>query len=431
MEEQDLSRRTLLKGGGAMLAGLTVLQVAGPAQAFASSEGDDDDEDHRDPANVVPPGDVIDWDDQPAEIPPPARSVIGHPLKWEALNSFLTPNEQFFTVKHYNEPALSADTWNLTIEGLVKHPGTLTLADLKARAARAVDFTLECSGNTGLPFFIGGIGNARWVGTPLASLLREAGVQKSGTEVIFWGADSGTVTIRDDSGITSGGVTGTVEPDAGGGLDLTITEQFARSMSITDAMSRDNILCYQMNDAPLPPEHGFPLRLIAPGWYGVANVKWLTRIQVVDQRYVGRFMARDYVTIREQVRPSGETVWTFANVGHDRLKSAPAKVIHQGSAYTIFGAAWGAPIAAVNVKIDGGPWTPANLLGDRGHESRGFAWRFWTLPWTPTPGQHSITSQAVDVKGNVQPSPDDPFLASKRTYWESNGLITRLVTIPS
>ena len=105
-------------------------------------------------------------------------------------------------------------------------------------------------------------------------------------------AEDGTVTIRDDSGITGGGATGTVVADGGGGLDLTITEQFARSMSITDAMSRDNLLCYQMNDAPLPPEHGFPLRLIAPGWYGVANVKWLSRIEVLDRRFMGRFMGR-------------------------------------------------------------------------------------------------------------------------------------------
>src|SRR5436305_9183080 len=125
------------------------------------------------------------------------------------------------------------------------------------------------------------------------------------------------VTIRDNVGILSGGQTGMTETGPDGSLNLKITEQFARSMSVREALSRDNLLCYEMNGEPLPPEHGFPLRLIAPGWYGVANVKWLTRIEVLDHRYAGRFMARDYVSIREQEH-DGQTVWTFTTVSHDR-----------------------------------------------------------------------------------------------------------------
>jgi DMSO/TMAO reductase YedYZ molybdopterin-dependent catalytic subunit len=187
-----------------------------------------------------------------------------------------------------------------------------------------------------------------------------------------------------------------------------------------------------MNGEPLPPANGFPVRLIAPGWYGVANVKWLTRIEVVDHRYAGRFMARDYVTVREEPR-DGETVWTFATVSHDRLKSAPAKVTRGGDGYTIRGAAWGAPIAAVEVQIDEGPWMAARLDDPSPlmRTLRGYAWRFWTFDWgTPAPGEHKIRSRAFDVAGNMQPAPDDPFLASKRTYWESNGHITRRVSIP-
>jgi DMSO/TMAO reductase YedYZ molybdopterin-dependent catalytic subunit len=111
------------------------------------------------------------------------------------------------------------------------------------------------------------------------------------------------------------------------------------------------------------------VRLIAPGWYGVANVKWLTRIEVVDQRYAGRFMARDYVTIREGL-PDDKTVWTFATVRHDRLKSAPAKVTRRGDRYAIVGAAWGAPIAEVEVQIDGGPWMTATLDDKRQRKGR-------------------------------------------------------------
>jgi hypothetical protein len=153
---------------------------------------------------------------------------------------------------------------------------------------------------------------------------------------------------------------------------------------------------------------------------------------VVDHRYAGRFMARDYVTIREEQR-DGETVWTFTTVSHDRLKSAPAKVTRRGDRYTIRGAAWGAPIAAVEVQIDDGPWMAAGLddLPPPTTGSQSYAWRFWTFDWgTPTPGEHAITSRAFDVEGNIQPAPDDPFLASKRTYWESNGHITRRVMIP-
>ena len=120
---------------------------------------------------------------------------------------------------------------------------------------------------------------------------------------------------------------------------MTITEQFARSMSLADALNPDNLLVYEMNGEPLPRLHGFPLRLIAPGWYGVANVKWLTGIEVRDARYQGHFMARDYVTIREEAR-DGETVWTFTSVGRARLKSAPAKVTKQGDALP---ASWARP----------------------------------------------------------------------------------------
>jgi DMSO/TMAO reductase YedYZ molybdopterin-dependent catalytic subunit len=409
MEHQGVSRRTLLKGGGAALAGLTMLRVAGPTHAFGQ-----------------PSEEVIPWLDQP-----PANG--GNQLVWEALDSWLTPADNFFIVNHYGQPDdLDEATWRVVITGLVARPQSLTLADLKARARREVDFTLECSGNHGFPSFTGAVGNARWAGTPLASLLEEAGVLEQGTEVIFWGADRGTVTIGDNVGILSGGDTGTVEPDTTGGLDLTITEQFARSMSLGEALNRDNLLCYEMNGEPLPPEHGFPVRLIAPGWYGVANVKWLTRIEVVDHRYAGRFMARAYVTIREEQR-DGETVWTFSTVSHVRLKSAPAKVTRRGDRYTIQGAAWGAPIAAVEVQIDDGPWMVARLDDPppRRSRSRGYAWRFWTFDWgTPTPGEHTIRSRAFDVDGNIQPAPDDPFLASKRTFWENNGHITRRVIIP-
>jgi DMSO/TMAO reductase YedYZ molybdopterin-dependent catalytic subunit len=438
MENERISRRSLLKDGGTVLGGLTALQIGGPSSVF----GDADDE-------------VIPWLDQPGPFPIPP-SLVGNPLVWEKLDSWLIPADNFFYVTHYGIlQNIDPSTWRVDIRGLVARPQSLTLDDLRARARQEVDFTIECSGNNENPgggVFSPLVGNARWGGTPLASLLEEAGLLRQATEIVFWGMDSGKVTIRDNVGIVSGGKTGTIEPDGEGGSDLTITEHFARSMSVREALHPDNLLCYEMNGEPLPAEHGFPVRLIAPGWYGVANVKWLTRIEVLDHRFAGRFMARDYVSIREQ-QHDGETVWTFTTVSHELLKSAPAKVTRRNGRYAIMGAAWGAPISAVEVQVDEGPWIPARLERPRSiavaaaaddgpataemdrdtaihRRRRSYAWKFWRFEWgTPAPGEHKIRSRAFDLYGNMQPAPDDPFLASKRTYWENNGQITRRVLI--
>ena len=220
--------------------------------------------------------------------------------------------------------------------------------------------------------------------------------------MVFWGSDAGEVEVR----------------------NIKMTQNFARSMSLADAMNPNNLLCYEMNGTPLPQSHGFPLRLIAPGWYGIANVKWLKRIEVRETRFMGRFMARDYVTIREEQR-GGETVWTETSVGRALLKSVPAKVTRKAGEYRIVGAAWGAPIARVEVQIDGGSWVPATI--DRS-EAAEFAWKIWSLDWkSPSPGEHAIASRAIDTQGSIQPAPDDPRIAKKHTYWESNGQVTRRI----
>ena len=176
LEHQEISRRTLLKGGSA-LAGLTVLRVAGPAHAFASEEGNDDSQPLGQPGE-----EVIPWLDQPP--PNPIPDNVGNLLKWEELDSWRIPTEEFFFVNHFGQPGgLHEATWHVGISGLVARPQSLTLADIKARPRHEVDFTLECSGNngTGLDFFIGGIGNARWAGTRLAPLLEvKAEAQKCG-----------------------------------------------------------------------------------------------------------------------------------------------------------------------------------------------------------------------------------------------------------
>jgi DMSO/TMAO reductase YedYZ molybdopterin-dependent catalytic subunit len=381
-----LSRRDLLIQGSAALVGLAWLQGSRQALAFPRWPGEE----------------VIPWLDQPPANPMP--QVVGNLLQWEQLDSWLTPNDTFFTVGHYNKPSIAEKDWTLEVTGLVKRPMTFTLQELKARPRLEVIFTLECSGNHGFPWFLGGIGTAKWAGTPLAPILQEAGVLDKGIEVVFFGSDAGQEEVR----------------------GIKMPQNFARSMSLADAMTPHNLLCYEMNGVPLPQAHGFPARLVAPGWYGIANVKWLQRIEVVDTRYMGRFMARDYVTIREEQR-HGETVWTETSVGRALLKSVPAKVTRRNGQYHIVGAAWGGPIQRVEVQIDEGPWMPATI--DRTQDAE-FAWKIWSIDWEkPSTGEHTITARAIDTAGNMQPAMDDPRIAKKRTYWESNGQVSRRIRI--
>src|SRR5690606_27092084 len=152
----------------------------------------------------------------------------------------------------------------LKVTGMVDKPLDLTLANIKARPKMEIDAGFECGGNTPR-LFQGLIGNARWGGTSLSALLREAGIQTGGIEVVFYGYDKGMETVR----------------------DLSIEQAFGRSLHINDALLDDVILAYEMNGEPLPLYHGAPLRLVVPGWYGVANVKWLGQIHVQDTRYMG------------------------------------------------------------------------------------------------------------------------------------------------
>ena len=367
-------------------AGLALLRTPGLARAFSAQPGEE----------------VLSWLDQPA--PNPVPDVVGQKVLWEKLDSWLTPNDQFFTVAHYDKPVLDAAAWQLQIGGLVQQPLTLSLDDLKARPRQEVTFTVECSGNDGLPFFNAGIGNATWAGTPLAPVLQEAGLLDQGIEVVFFGSDAGVEEVR----------------------QMKMPQHFARSLAPADALDPRNLLCYEMNGEPLPQAHGKPVRLIVPGWYGIANVKWLQRIEVLPTRYMGRFMARDYVTIREQQR-DGQSVWAETSVGRALLKSAPARVTRTGGQHRIIGAAWGAPIAQVEVQIDGGPWLQATI--DEGEDAE-FAWKLWSVEWrNPASGEHSITSRAIDTEGHIQPAQDDPWITAKRTYWESNGQVTRRVRV--
>jgi DMSO/TMAO reductase YedYZ molybdopterin-dependent catalytic subunit len=383
MKTPEMSRRELLKRGGTAVFGLTLLQSPWLAQAFPHRPGEE----------------VLAWV-EPPQAPSPELNL----LNWQELDSWITPNPKFFRVIHYNKPsgpAIDEREWRLEVTGLVKRPLTFTLRDLKARPRQEVIFTLECSGNRP-QLSHGTVGNATWAGTPLAPILQEAGVTDKGIEVVFVGSDVGEEEVR----------------------GMKLPQNFARSMSLADAMHPENLLCYEMNGEPLPQPHGFPLRLIAPGWYGIANIKWLKRIEVRDTRFMGRFMTREYVTLREEER-HGETVWMETSVGRALLMSVPAKVTRKNGQHRIVGAAWGAPIARVEVQIDGGPWVPATI--DRSQEAA-FAWKIWSLDWQkPAPGEHIIISRAIDTQGNIQPAMDNPRIAKKHTRWESNGQWARRI----
>jgi DMSO/TMAO reductase YedYZ molybdopterin-dependent catalytic subunit len=386
-----VSRRDFLIRGSSVLAAVALSDSALFAQIWRTSEGE----------KVVP------FLDQAPAPPDEAVRQYGelNTRNWEQLSSWITPNEEFFAVSHYNRPVLKPEEWRLDIGGLVERPILLTFEEIKARPRQEVTFTLECAGNHGFNWFTGGIGNARWAGTPLATILQEAGIKKNGIEVVFFGSDEGDEEVR----------------------DIKMKQNFSRSMSVEEALAPENLLCYEMNGEPLPQLHGFPLRLIAPGWYGVANVKWLKRIEVIDKRWAGRFMAKDYVTIRQEPRENGEVVWTQKVVGPALLKSLAAKVTIKDGKHRIYGAAWGRPIQRVEVRINNGPWRAAAIDGGQEDE---FAWKFWSLDWVnAAAGEHTITSRAIDRAGHVQPAMSDPVITNKRTYWESNGQITRRIRI--
>jgi DMSO/TMAO reductase YedYZ molybdopterin-dependent catalytic subunit len=323
--------------------------------------------------------------------------------RWSELTNWITKNEDLYVVSHYGTPDLKAETHTLEVSGLVK----------KQRRRKTVTATLECGGNGASIGFMGAIGNVRWTGTPLADLLDDCAPLKRGIEVVFFGADE-----REE------------EPPTGQLKGKKFPQNFARSLHISDAMRDDILLCYEMNGEPLTREHGFPLRLVVPGWFGITWIKWLNRIEVLDRRYMSKYMAQEYVTTRGEEREDGKTIWRMTSVGPMNVKSIIARAVKlPAGTVRLTGAAWGdgAPIKAVEVKIDDGPWQQAKI--DRTPKDK-YTWRFFSFDWkNPEPGEHTIISRAIDEEGRIQPSADDPEIKLKRTYWEANQQWPRKIRI--
>jgi DMSO/TMAO reductase YedYZ molybdopterin-dependent catalytic subunit len=196
-------------------------------------------------------------------------------------------------------------------------------------------------------------------------------------------------------------------------------------MHIDDALNPDVMLAYEMNGEPLPLYHGAPLRVVVPGWYGVANVKWLTQIHVQDRRYMGRFMARDYVTLsRRDI--GGVERWEERSVTKTNLKSSIIRVTRQGTDHTIMGFVLndGTPLRSVEVKIDNGPWREAAI----DPESTQYSWKLFRYDWdNPSAGEHTIVSRVTDINGQVQATPDQ--MPEKPSRWENYAQFPRTVII--
>jgi len=276
--------------------------------------------------------------------------------------------------------------------------------------------TLECSGNGSSAGFSGAVYNSRWTGTPLAALLKGCGIKQGALEVVFFGVDKQNETLR-----------------KGTPRELTVEVPFGRSMSLEDAMRPDLILAYERNGQPMEQRNGAPLRLIVPGWYGIANVKWLTRIEVRNRRYMGRFMGRDYVTVRGE-RQGGEVVFVESSVAKMNLKSVIARVTRRPAQdgktpLKAYGAVWGdgTPLKTVQVKLDGGDWLDAKL--DDSHNEK-YCWRFFSIDLGSVPtGKHTLVSRGIDANGRIQPSAEDDEIALKKTYWEAYQQVTRTIEV--
>ncbi|MFN2589537.1 MAG: sulfite oxidase [Actinomycetota bacterium] len=304
----------------------------------------------------------------------------------EAMRYDVTPTGLHYLLIHWDVPETEADAWRLRIGGRVGRPLELTLDDIRSRPASTIPVTLECCGNgralmkpraEGQPWLNGAIATAEWTGTSLGPILDEAGVEDDAAEIVFTGADRG--------------IQGGIEQD------------YQRSLTVQEARRPEVLLAYEMNGAPLEPQHGHPLRLLVPGWYGMASVKWLTTIEAVSEPFMGYQQAVAYrfqsgpevlgepytrIQVRALMIPPGMTDYP-----------ARRRFVDAGP-ITLRGRAWSgwAPVERVEVGVDG-EWAEAKLdppIGD-------FAWRGWTFEWEAVPGSRELACRATDAEGNQQP----------------------------
>ena len=309
----------------------------------------------------------------------------GMPL--EALRYDVTPTGLHYLLIHFDIPYVDASTWRLKVGGAVERPVELSLDEIRALPTQMTTVTLECAGNgrarlsprpVSQPWLHEAIGTAEWTGTSLWPLLDRAGLRPDAVEFVFTGADRG--------------IQGDQEQD------------YARSLTVDEVRRPEVMLAYEMNGRPLEPQHGFPLRLIVPGWYGMTSVKWLRSIDAVTEPFEGYQQTPAY-----HYAPSAEDLGEPVQRIRPRALMVPVgipdffsrhRVVEQGRTRLI-GRAWsgGGSVDRVEVGVDGA-WADAEL----GPQLGPFAWRAWSFDWDAQPGEHVLSCRATDSTGTVQPT---------------------------
>ncbi|HXT71124.1 MAG TPA: molybdopterin-dependent oxidoreductase [Vicinamibacterales bacterium] len=352
---------------------------------------------------------VVPFSDIPATFATnPSELVRVLDIRRIDLNAPITPKDQFFTLQHYGQPTIDPAAWRLGIDGLVDKPLSLGLDEIRKMGTTELVAGFECSGNG--PGRVNGLAsNGRWTGVPLRTVLARAGVKPDADEVVFFGADRGEEDV-----------------DFRGRM-IKVTQQFGRSLSVADAIRPEPFLAHALNGEPLTKNQGFPIRLIVPGWYGVANVKWLSEIHVQRGRYLGKFQARWYRTLRGETI-NGEVKFTEAEISRQQLKSVVARVTRGDAANRInvlgFVLTDGTPVKSVDVRVDDGPWRPAVLDATNTR----FSWKLFSCRGVEaTPGEHTVVSRVTDANGRVQPTATE--LEAKLTALENNAQWPRKIQI--
>ncbi len=386
-----ITRRETLRQGLNLAGFLTLADVALPALA----QGETD----------------VPFTDYPANFTAGGTGSPRRTFDIRTIDGYSVAKDKFFVTQHFNQPEIEANAYRLKVTGMVNKPLELSLADLRKLRGTELVVGFECSGNSGRAFQ--GLSScARFTGVPLREVLNQAGVGPKAREVVFFGTDRGDldVAFRQQT--------------------YKLNQQFGRSVTLENATKPEPMLAWALNGDPLTVPQGAPLRLIMPGWYGVANVKWLSEIHLQEDRYLGNFQVRWYRSV-VGVGGTGEdkdpdTQWIETEITRMHLKSAVARVRKTGNSYRIVGFVLndGTPLKSVEVRIDDGPWQMATL--DPANTK--FSWKLFTYKWeSPSPGPHTLVSRATDAEGNVQPTADE--LKRKKTFLEDNAQFPRKITI--
>jgi DMSO/TMAO reductase YedYZ molybdopterin-dependent catalytic subunit len=321
----------------------------------------------------------------PERIP---RSIIPENQEFPmlTLSSQLTPENLYYIRNHFPYPAIPMHNWYLQIQGLVHKTLQLHYQDLMKMPQVTLPVTMECSGNKrgffhpkapGEQWELGAVSHALWTGVPLRDILQHAGILSHAQEVVFEGMDSGQRT------------------------DMPGTFFYARSLPIDKAMHPDTLVALFMNGKPLPYKHGYPLRLIVPGWYGMASVKWLRSIVIIDRPFHGPFQTVDYVIYSSDSDTSPRPVTTM-KVNSVIAQPTDQAILIRGT-HQVIGTAWSGdgPVVQIEVSLDNGnTWHTATWLDP----VELYSWRRWSWTWHALrTGTYHLMVKATDAGGHTQP----------------------------